>query len=226
MPPLPPHQHLPRYLTQPELQAFFRAIIDARDRALFAVVYHYGLRVSEVGLLLRGDVDLARHRIVVKRVKGGYWTERPLFAASEGLLRRYFAGARGDAIDPLFAGRGGPLQKRQIQDLFCRYRSSSGLDPHYTAHSLRHSIATHLLDAGVSLEFVQDHLGHRSIRSTSIYARITDRHRAAVFHRLERSPWIVDPGRSGEAPTAPPITSAGDEKRAGHQPEDSLEAAP
>jgi integrase len=48
----------------------------------------------------------------------------------------------------------------------------------------------------MTLEFVQDHLGHRSIRSTSIYARITDRHRAAVFLRLEESTWIVQPIRS------------------------------
>jgi len=193
VPPLPAYQRLPRYLTQPELRAFFRAITDTRDRALFSLIYHYGLRVSEIGLLLRGDVDLVRRRIVVKRVKGGYWTERPLFAASANLLRRYLEGIAGEPVDPLFPGREGPLRKRQIQDLFCRYRSRAKLDLHYTAHSLRHSIATHLLDAGVSLEFVQDHLGHRSIRSTSIYARITDRHRAAVFHRLERSPWIVDP---------------------------------
>jgi len=50
------------------------------------------------------------------------------------------------------------------------------------------------LDAGVSLEFVQDHLGHQSIRSTSIYARITDQHRASLFRKLESSPWIVRPG--------------------------------
>jgi integrase len=54
----------------------------------------------------------------------------------------------------------------------------------------------------MSLEFVQDHLGHRSIRSTSIYARITDRHRAAVFLRLEQSPWIVQPKGDSSAPTA------------------------
>lgn len=196
--PIPaPHQYLPRYLTQPELRAFFQAITDPRDRALFAVVYHYGLRVSEVGLLACGDVDLARHRIVVKRLKGGFWTERPLFASTEHLLESYLAQAPGNGPGPLFPGRAGPLRKRQIQTLFARYRARAGLDSHYTTHSLRHSIATHLLDAGVSLEFVQDHLGHRSIRSTSIYARITDRHRAALFQKLEASPWIVNPNGAG-----------------------------
>jgi site-specific recombinase XerD len=192
-------QRLPRYLTQHELAAFFEKISDLRDRALFALVYHYGLRVSEVGLLTRGDIDLTRGRIVVKRVKGGAWTERPLFSGTKELLARHLGRSCEDAERHLFAGRGGPLKKRQIQTLFARYRDRAGLSSRYTAHSLRHSIATHLLDAGASLEFVQDHLGHQSIRSTSIYARITDRHRAALFKKLESSPWIVQPNTSRES---------------------------
>jgi integrase/recombinase XerC len=108
----------------------------------------------------------------------------------------------GSPEGPLFPGRRGPLRKRQIQELFVRYRDQAGLQPRYTCHCLRHSIATHLLDAGMSLEFVQDHLGHRSIRSTSIYARITDRHRAAIFLRLEQSPWIIKPTRHQLPPTS------------------------
>jgi len=191
-------QRLPRYLTQIEVQAFFRAIRSLRDRALFALVYHYGLRVGEVALLRRGDVDLARGRIVVKRLKGGAWTEQPLFRATSKLLGRYLRRTRGRPEAPLFAGRRGALRKRQIQSLFVRYRDRAHLPSRYTCHGLRHSIATHLLDAGVSLEFVQDHLGHQSIRSTSIYARITDHHRAALFQQLERSPWIVQPEVPGD----------------------------
>lgn len=188
-----PDHRLPRYLSQREVAAFFRGILQPRDRALFAVVYHYGFRVSEISLLQRGDVDLDRERLIVKRVKGGVWTERPLFGGTADLLREHLDRTAGEPDDPLFRGQRGPLGKRQIQALFTRYRESAGLARHYTCHSLRHSIATHLLDAGLPLEFVQDHLGHRSIRSTSIYARITDRYRAAVYARLSRSPWIVQP---------------------------------
>jgi integrase len=184
---------LPRYLTQAEVRAFFRAISTIRDRALFGLVYHYGLRVSEVALLERGDVDLARGRLVVKRVKGGVWTERPLLSATRALLDAHLEGSQGHDLDPLFPGRSGPLKKRQIQALFVRYRDKAGLDRRYTAHSMRHAIATHLLEAGLPLEFVQDHLGHRHIRSTTIYARITDRYRVAKYRALERSPWIVHP---------------------------------
>jgi len=168
-------------------------IEGSRDRALFALIYFYGLRVGEVALLTRGDVDLIRSRIVVRRLKGGLWNERPLFASALELLREYLGSDASSPDGPLFPGRSGPLRKRQVQDLFVRYRDRAGLPARYTCHCLRHSIATHLLDAGMSLEFVQDHLGHRSIRSTSIYARITDRHRAAVFLQLEQSPWIVRP---------------------------------
>lgn len=202
---MPFPQPLPRYLTQEEVRRFLAAAAGPRDRALFALVYLYGLRVGEVALLRRGDVDLDRARIVIRRLKGGVWTERPLFSWAAGILRWYLGEQALPEDAPLFPGRSGPLRKRQIQALFSRYRDRAGLSPRYTCHGLRHAIATHLLDAGCALEFVQDHLGHRSIRSTSIYARITDRHRTAVFRRPESSPWIVRPRAwsSGRAPPQP-----------------------
>lgn len=190
-------QHLPRYLGQPEVQAFFREITTSRDRSLFSLIYLYGLRVSEVGLLRRDDVDLERGRIVVKRVKSGLWSERPLFSSVRASLDAYTRSAGIEPEQPLFPGRSGPLRKRQIQSLFNRYRDAASLDRRYTTHCLRHSIATHLLDAGLPLEFVQDHLGHRRIDSTTIYARITNHHRVALFERLEASPWIVQPSAVG-----------------------------
>ena len=205
MPDFPPQSRLPRYFTQIELRAFFDAVSDLRDRTLFTLMYHYGLRVGEIALLHRSDVDLVRSRIIVKRLKGGTWAERPLFRTTYRFLAEHMREGGVSPGAPLFPGRGGALRKRQIQALFTRYRDAAGLSPRFTCHSLRHSIATHLLDAGLSLEFVQDHLGHQSIRSTSIYARITDRHRAAVFAELEQSPWIVHPTTQqlAEVPSPP-----------------------
>jgi integrase/recombinase XerC len=205
-----PGQRPPRYLTQDDIRRFFSVIESPRDRALFALIYHHGLRVGEVALLARGDVSLARGRIVVRRLKGGRWSEQPLFAGTLALLREFLATVPArEAASPLFPGRSGPLQKRQIQSLFERYREATGLPDYATCHSLRHSIATHLLDAGQSLQFIQEHLGHQNIRSTTIYARITDRHRAEVFRQLESSPWVVQvtpspfvPPNSESAPAA------------------------
>ena len=210
------HQRLPRYFTQPQLRAFFAHMDDPRDRALFTLVYHYGLRVGEVTLLQRGDVDLGRGRIVIKRLKGGAWREHPLWPATERALIAHLASTDGAPDAPLFAGVRGALRKRQIQSRFIRYRDRARLPAHLTSHSLRHAIATHLLDAGVNLEFVQDHLGHQSIRSTSIYARITDRHRVAVFRELARSPWIVQPGADVPPPANTP-SPEGDSPCAPHE---------
>lgn len=194
---------LPRYLSQDELRPFLGAIRCPRDLTLFSVIYHHGLRVGEVALLRRGSVDLQRRRIVVLRLKGGAWSVQPLFAGTAALLAAHLATLPVDPDGPLFPGRRGPLQRRQIQSLFCCYREAAGLARHFTCHSLRHSIATHLLDAGASLEVVQDRLGHQSIRSTSVYARITDHHRAEAFRRLESSPWIVQPETPATAPSLP-----------------------
>lgn len=200
--PSPLLREIPRYLTQDEVRRLFGVIDGPRDRALFAILYLYGLRVGEVAFLKVEDVDLDRSRIVVRRSKGGVWTERPIFSAVARLLRRYIGETPLLAGDPLFPGRSGPLRKRQIQSLFARYRDLAGLRERLTCHGLRHAIATHLLDAGCSLEFVQDHLGHRTIRSTSIYARISDQNRLGVFQRLEDSPWIVHPAWPAEGRSA------------------------
>ena len=146
-----------------------------------------------MGLLSWADVDLERGRVLVRRLKGGRWSEQVLMGATVCLLREYRASTRWDLRTSVFPGRRGPLGRRQIQMLFCRYRDAAGLPKRLTCHSLRHAIATHLLDAGMALEFIQDHLGHQDIRSTTIYARITDRRRAELMQQLEHSPWIIQP---------------------------------
>jgi len=186
----------PRFLSQDEVRAFFSVIENSRDAALFAVLYLYGLRVSEVSRLRVKDVDLKARRIVVRRVKRGIWGLRPLFESATILVGQYQATVPADTLQPdspLFPGRNGPLQKRRIQQLFRRYASEAGLRTKASCHSLRHAIATHLLDAGESLEFVKDHLGHRKIENTSIYARVSNPARERAFARLEGSDGIVHP---------------------------------
>jgi integrase/recombinase XerD len=97
---------------------------------------------------------------------------------------------RRDAGPYLFTGREGPLKKRQVQNLFARYAKAAGITRR-SVHSLRHSIAVHLLDAGRGIEYVADHLGHRNIQNTRIYAQISHPLREQVFRDLERHPKIV-----------------------------------
>ena len=180
---------LPKYLTQDELTRFFRAIPHPRDRALFAFIYHYGLRVEEACLITLHDLDLKNHRVRLYRLKNGLGGEKPLWRHTAKLLRSYLR-IRRDAGLYLFTGREGPLKKRQIQNLFLRYADVAGIEGR-SIHSLRHSIAVHLLEAGRGIEYVADHLGHRNIQNTRVYAQITNPLREQVMRELEHHPKIV-----------------------------------
>ena len=179
-----------KYLSKEETERFFLCVKDPRDKVLFGLIYLYGLRVSEAILLKLSNVDLERGRIFIRRAKGGIGGERPLFKAAERLLRRYLR-VRLETGDGLFTGRQGNLKRQRIQQLFKKYARKAGISPRHSVHSLRHSIATHLLDAGEGIEFVKDHLGHRNIQNTMIYAQITDHKREEVFRRVEKSSRIA-----------------------------------
>ena len=179
-----------KYLDCEQTQRFFDGITDRRDRALFATIYQHGLRVSEASLLQLTDIDLERDRILIRRVKNGIGGERPLLNETARLLTVYLK-YRLPTGTALFTGRQGDLSPQRIQQLFKCYAQQAGLDPQVSVHSLRHSIATHLLDAGQGIEYVQDHLGHVNIENTQIYAKITDYRRAEVYRQLEHSRDIV-----------------------------------
>ena len=183
-------EHLPRYMSQAEIKRFFDAIKDGRDRCLFGPIYLYGLRTGEACLLKVTDVDFEGNKLSIYRLKNGYSGVKPLRQDDRKLLKSYLRvrTARGDA---LFTTREGPITKRRAEQLFKKYLTKASLDPRYVVHSLRHSIAVHILDAGADIAYVQDHLGHRNIRNTQVYAKISDTNRNKVMRRLEYAPEIV-----------------------------------
>jgi integrase len=180
---------LPKYLTQDELRHFFTVIESPRDRALFALIYHYGLRVDEATAITLQDLNLQAHRIRIRRLKNGVGGEKPLWRHTAKLLRAYLR-EREDKGPYLFTGREGPLKKRMVQQLFKDYAKKAGITGR-SIHALRHSIAVHLLEAGRGIEYVADHLGHRNIQNTKVYAQITNPLREQVFRDLEQHPKIV-----------------------------------
>lgn len=180
---------LPKYLTQDELKRFFDQISSPRDKALFALIYHYGLRVEEATMIDLDNLDLKNHRIRIHRLKNGLGGEKPLWKHTAKLLRAYLR-VRTDSTNYLFTGREGPLKKRQIQNLFNEYAEKVDIKGR-SVHCLRHSIAVHLLEAGRGIEYVADHLGHRNIQNTRVYAQITNPLREQVFKELEHHPKIV-----------------------------------
>ena len=180
---------LPKYLTQDELKRFFAAIQSPRDKALFGLIYRYGLRVGEGLMLTVDEVNFRNHRISIRRLKNGLGGEKPLWRHTAKLLRSYLR-ERRDVWPYLFTGRKGPLQKRQVQQLFTEYADGAGIKAR-SVHALRHSMVVYLLEAGRGIEYVADHLGHKNIQNIWIYAQITHPLREQVFRELEQHPKIV-----------------------------------
>lgn len=185
---------LPKYLTQDEPKRFFAAITSPRDRAPFALIYHYGLRVDEATQLIIDDINLKEHCLRIRRLKNGVGGEKPLWRHTAKPLRAYMR-VRNNAGPYLFTGREGPLKKRMVQHLFQKYAEKAGITGR-SIHALRHSIAVHLLEAGRGIEYVADHLGHKNIQNTRIqntriYTQITNPLREQVFRDLEQHPKIV-----------------------------------
>lgn len=186
-----PKQRKPRkpetikYLSEKQLEAFFRVIESPRDRAIFRIAYHRGLRASEIGSLELADWNQRDDRLTVKRLKGSAGGEYHLCKSEVQALKSWLR-VRGSEPGALFPSRRGKGISQQMLDvLMKRYGQAAGLPRELChTHSLKHSCGTHLLNRGEPLEDVQDHLGHRSIKSTQVYAQFTNQRRHARDKRL------------------------------------------
>jgi integrase/recombinase XerC len=174
-------RRLPRTLPRLDLgEALDRlaAVPDAdapRDRALLELAYSAGLRLSELVRLDRGDVDLGAGLL---RVRGKGRRERiaPVGARALAVLTAYLAadGRRDGARDePVFRGRRGRLSGRTVQRVVARRLAGIAGGLGVTPHALRHSFASHLLDAGADLRAIQELLGHASLASTQVYTHVS-----------------------------------------------------
>ena len=174
-----------KYLTEQELEQLFAAIESPRDRAIFRIAYHRGLRAAEIGALQLSDYQPRTDRLIVKRLKGSNGGEYHLTSSEVRALRGWLK-VRGDAPGPLFLSRRGKGISQQMLDvLFKQYGEAAGLPREKChMHSLKHSCGTHLLNRGESIEDVKDHLGHVNIQNTLIYARVTSKRRQERDRRL------------------------------------------
>jgi site-specific recombinase XerD len=186
------HDRIIQVLTQEEVRRLFDVITHKRDRGLFRMTYRHGLRASEVGLVRRNDADLRTGRLTVHRLKGSLSGVYPIQPDTHKLLKAYLR-SRTDVSPYLFvSNRQVPISRYALWHLMQNYGDAAGLPPEKrTFHILKHSIATHLLDAGAGLAFVRDWLGHANIQNTLVYARVTTVKRDAEARRLFASPWVV-----------------------------------
>ncbi len=152
--------------------------LGVRDRAILETLYSAGLRVSELTGLDRDDLDLDAG---LATVRGKGKRERLALLGPEAVeavrlwlqCRSQLAGPRAGG-PALFLNRNGTrLSSRGVGRLLEKYLAQAGLDPRTSPHTLRHSFATHLLDAGADIRSVQELLGHRSLGTTQVYTHVT-----------------------------------------------------
>ncbi len=169
-----------KFLTFDETRRLFENITSKRDKAIFLLAYRHGLRASEIGLLRHSDLDLKTLRVMIHRKKGSLSGEHPLQADEVRILKSYLK-TRSDSLPYLFPSRkDSPISRAMLDVLIKGYGEKAKLPEdkrHF--HVLKHSIATHLLDKGAELRFVQDWLGHANIQNTVIYAQISIGNREA-----------------------------------------------
>jgi integrase len=174
------------YFEPDEVEAIINAAQTIRDKALLAVIYQCALRRSEVQLLTRDDYRPVRKMLRVTRLKKerNFVHEIALWRRTTHLLNQYLA-SRKDHFDALFLSRkgGDALSGHAVYLIFrhaaelAKIKVESSKDDkrglrHPSPHRLRHSFAVHSMNFGARLEDVQEHLGHDSIESTLVYAKV------------------------------------------------------
>ena len=177
-------KRMPVVLSMEEVLAIFEAIGYIKHKAMIATTYGAGLRISEVCSLRKYDVDSQRMRILIhgKGKKERYCLLSPMILE---LLREYYRKVRPKG-DWLFPGRNpqNHLTRSSIHQAFKKAVKKVGIKKKVSMHSLRHAFATHLLEHGTDIRFVQVLLGHASIRSTMRYTHVSN----AALSQIE-SPW-------------------------------------
>lgn len=179
MPPRLP-KRLVSFLPIDEATVLLEHPAAARDRAILEMLYATGARVAELCGLDLGDLDRAGDTI---RVRGKGAKERviPVGDAALQALDAYLR-ARGNADGPLFENvRGGRLTVRSVHRIVKARSRAAGLTRRVTPHTLRHTFATHMLDAGADLRLIQDLLGHSRLSTTQRYTHVSADHLMRVY---------------------------------------------
>lgn len=185
---------LPHVLSSAEVDRILKTppnsdVSGLRDRAILETLYSAGLRVSELVGLNDGDLDFDQQVI---RVRGKGRKERmsPLGSFAIRALRRYMQKRSRDPQEPqsptaaTFLNRfGRRLTTRSVGRMLEKHIQVAGLDQRTSPHTLRHSFATHLLDAGADIRSVQELLGHKSLATTQIYTHVSAANLLAIYEQ-------------------------------------------
>ena len=186
-------QRLPTVLSRTEVQRLLQAMTPLHNRAYFTTLYSCGLRLNEALYLQVGDIDGPRHMMHVHRGKGAKDRYIPLPDDTLDLLRTYWKTHRNHTW--LFPATGRdhkhmpsatyPMPRSSVQGAFRKAKQRAGIRKRDVGpHTLRHSYATHLLEAGVNLRAIQRYLGHAHLETTMIYLHLTQTGQEDAVQRI------------------------------------------
>ena len=180
------HIQLPKVISEEKMLSSLLAIKNLKHKVLLMTAYSAGLRVSEVVSLKLEDVNSDRMQLFINRAKGKKDRMVPLSKTLLGLLREYYVKCQPNIW--LFEGqiKGSAYSKRSAQELFANYFKQWGLPKYMSFHSLRHSYATHLLEGGTDIKYIQELLGHNDIKTTLRYTHVSKKALGKIESPLDR----------------------------------------
>jgi site-specific recombinase XerD len=178
---------LPDVLNEEEVVKIFRSVQNLKHRTMLMLAYASGLRVSEVVNLKIEDFDAERGLIHIRGAKGKKDRYTLLPVSLRDTLHRYWKEYNLGTSGWLFTGAKPDyhLAARSIQHVFERAVKQSGITKPVSMHTLRHSFATHLLEHGTDLRYIQELLGHGSSKTTEIYTHVSKQHIGTIRSPLD-----------------------------------------
>ncbi|MEW6508273.1 MAG: site-specific tyrosine recombinase/integron integrase [Bacteroidota bacterium] len=181
------NKKLPDILIQEDILKIFSYVNNLKHKTLLMLIYSAGLRVGESVRLKVSDIDGQRKMIHLRGAKGKKDRYTLLSDAALEMLRKYYKEYRPKEY--LFEGQGSRthLAERSIQNVFHRAVKLAGIKKEISLHGLRHSFATHLLESGVDLRFIQELLGHSSSKTTEIYTHVSKKSLGKIVNPLDQA---------------------------------------
>ena len=163
---------LPIVLNKEEINNLINSTKNIKHKLLLMFLYYAGLRLDEVRNLRWDDLDFERKLIHVKKAKGD--KERVTFL-HQNLINIMNSNGKGDSGLIFISERGNKYNKRTIQIIVKNVCKKVGIKKRVTPHTLRHSFATHLLEGGADIRYIQELLGHKNLQTTQIYTHVANK---------------------------------------------------
>lgn len=177
-------KRLPTVLSSGEVRSIFNQVENIKHKTILVVIYSSGFRISELLNLKINDIDSKRMLIHIKGSKGRKDRLVILSEVALKMLRQYYIDYKPKTW--LFEGaNSGKYSASSCRSILKRAVLKAGIKKHVTLHTLRHSFATHLLESGTDIRYIQSLLGHNSSRTTEIYTHVSQTHLQKIKSPLD-----------------------------------------